>query len=250
MTLFSEAQFLAGKVAIVTGANRGIGESICKSYLDHGAKVIACVRDIDLMWPYDTSPGQLEVIEMDLSDEESIKNAIKQIRSISKKIDILVNNAGTAIGGTFQMSSLSSMKDLFETNLFGPILLSQLVSRLMAKQKEGVVINITSSSAQSIERGSMVYGTSKAALERVTKSMAMELAELGIRVNAIAPGVTDTEMGAQMDQAAKLTLLEKSYMKNMANPQDIANAALFLSCDLSKHMTGQILHVDGGLNLQ
>lgn len=251
MALFSQAQFLNGKIAVVTGANRGIGKSICTTFLEHGATVIACVRNPDSIselrqaWP----EGKLFAVPLDLADENSIKETFKQIRAISKQVDILVNNAGTASGGIFQMTSVSSMKALFETNVFGPMLMSQNISRLMSRQGHGVIINISSSTAQSIENGTSAYGSSKAALERLTYSMALELAESGIRVNAIAPGVTDTDMGQQMDEVSRDHLLQKSSIKKMAQPQDIANTALFLSSDLATHITGQVLHVDGGLNL-
>jgi len=252
MTLFANAKFLKNKTAIITGANRGIGKAICETFLDHGAHVIGCVRnqnDITKQWQQEAelAGAKLSLINLDLSDEPSIKDSIKKIRQISKEVDILVNCAGIADGAVFQMTSLKRMREIFEVNLFNQISLCQGVSRLMARQKSGVIVNISSSTSHVIDHGTMAYGTSKAAFERVTLSMAVELAAQGIRVNGIAPGVTDTDMAEEMDPQAKEKLLEKSLLKSIANPYDIANSALFLCSGLSSHITGQIINVDGGI---
>jgi 3-oxoacyl-[acyl-carrier protein] reductase len=118
---------------------------------------------------------------------------------------------------------------------------------LMMRNKSGSIINISSSTAHIADPGTLAYGCSKAALNRATQSMATELGASGIRVNGIAPGVTDTDMGAEMDEAARSKLIMASVLKKAATPQDIANLALFLASDLSSHITGQIISVDGGI---
>jgi len=252
MTLFANAKFLINKTAIITGANRGIGKAICEAFLDHGAHVIACVRKQDDMikqWQKEKEAegSKLSLIDLDLADESTIKNSLKQIRLASKEINILVNCAGIADGAVFQMTSLKRMREVFDVNLFNQIVLCQGVSRLMARKKSGVILNISSSSAHVVDPGTMAYGSSKAAFERVTLSMAVELAAQGVRVNGIAPGVTDTDMAAEMDPKAKEKLIEKTLLKTAATPQDISNAALFLCSELSSHITGQIINVDGGI---
>ena len=234
---------LAGKTAVVTGANRGIGRATCEAFLAQGATVLACARNIDSAFDgLDVQP-----IQLDLSDEASIKDAIKAIRSASKTIDILVNCAGIASGALFQMTSMTELREVFEVNFFGQIALSQGISRLMARQKAGSIINITSTASDVPDPGTMAYGSSKAALARATHSMATELGGLGIRVNAISPGVTQTDMADQMDEQAREKLIENSALKRMAEPKDIANTAVFLASDLSSHITGQVVRVDGGM---
>ncbi|WP_462163507.1 SDR family NAD(P)-dependent oxidoreductase [Pseudoalteromonas xiamenensis] len=242
---------LAGKQAVITGANRGIGLVISLLFMQHGATVYGCIRNMDeiqnndVLKPY-LEAGQFIAVELNLAFEESVKSAVKAVRQSTKQIDILVNNAGIASGATFQMTSITDMKALYNVNFFHPMLLTQGMTRLMIRGG-GAIVNISSSTAQSIEPGTFAYGTSKAALERATKSLALELAAMNIRVNAIAPGITQTDMAGEMDEAAKSLLVEKSAMKRCATPDDIANTALFLCSDLAKHITGQVLNVDGGL---
>ena len=242
-------QMLDGKTAVVTGANRGIGKCIAETFAAHGAHVIACARHVDAAvtnWASSTA-GEITPVTLDLADPNAIKATTKDIRSASPSIDILVNNAGMAIGGLFQMTSITDMRAVFEVNFFGQINLTQAVARLMARQKAGSIINITSTAAEIADAGTLTYGASKAAFARATKSMATELGAQGIRVNAIAPGVTQTDMYDGMDSQARDRLIQSSALQRAATPQDIANTALFLASDLSTHITGQIIRVDGGI---
>lgn len=244
-------KLLDGKVAVVTGASRGIGFAICENFISNGARVIACVREVnDTLneWRHKHAKegGAVDFVILDLECELSIKSAVKSIRGVSSNVDILVNCAGVAEGAIFQMSSMSKMRSIFEINLFGLIQFTQGVSRLISRnKKQGAIVNISSSSVHLIDSGTMTYSASKAALERVTKSMAYELAP-DIRVNAVAPGITETDMASQMDSKARDLLLSRSILKSLAKPSDIANAVLFLSSDMSCHITGQIINVDGG----
>ena len=186
-------------------------------------------------------------IELDLSDEDSIKNSIKQIFSTSKRIDILVNNAGIASGGLFQMTPISELRKVFEINLFSQILFTQGIAKIMIRNKSGSIINLSSSAAFIADPGTLSYGSSKSALIRATHSMAIELGALNIRVNAIAPGVTKTDMFDQMSKDARDKLINSSSLKRPAEPKDIANVALFLASDLSSFVTGQVIRADGGI---
>lgn len=241
------------KYAIVTGSNRGIGKHISQTFQKAGAHVFACARDLNtdfMEWVSEqkqTGIGDVTPIQLDLTDDSSLKAAIKTIRAASPQIDVLVNNAAISHGALFQMTSMADLKNIFDVNLFGQIALSQGISRLMMRNRSGSIINITSSTAHSIESGTLAYGCSKAALNRATQSMALELGTMGIRVNGIAPGVTDTEMGDQMDEEARSKLIMSSILKKAAIPQDISNLALFLASNLSSHITGQIINVDGGM---
>ena len=245
-------QLLSGKIAVVTGASRGIGRSICDLFAKHGALVIACVRridDVQLHWQASLKSAgiSLTLVTIDLADHSAIKKTVKEIRSLHPSIDILVNCAGMADGATFHMTSIEQMRSLFELNVFAPVMLSQSLSRLMSKaNRGGSIINISSSATYLVDIGTMAYGASKQALERVSQSMAVELAGQKIRVNVICPGITKTDMAMQMQPSIRNKLIESSLLKKWACPVDIANAALFLASDLSSHITAQIMRVDGG----
>ena len=247
MIPYIEGQLVRHKIAIVTGANRGIGNAICETLLAHGCDVIATVRDVNSAKTSLVPRSNLHFVQMDFNHEDSVKSAVREIRKHTKTVDILINNAGIAIGGLFQMTSIRDVRQLFEVNFFNQLLLTQQVSRLMQRQKKGCVIYILSSAPHQIDRGTLAYGSVKSALERASLSLAVELAESGIRVNAIAPGLTSTDMADKMDEQARLDLISNSLLKKAAAPQDVANTALFLCSDLASHMTGQVLNVDGGL---
>lgn len=244
---------LKDKVAVITGANRGIGFSIARTFLQNGAKVIACTRSLDnqkedlLIQLNPDGINQLQLIHLDLSDEQVIKLAIKEIMTTNSKIDVLVNNAGIASGGLFQMTTMKELHRLFDVNFFGQILLTQGIARLMQRYNAGSIINISSAAASIADPGTLGYGSSKAAFARASLSMATELGASGIRVNAISPGVTRTDMFDQMTPIARDKLINSSSLKRAAEPEDIANMALFLASDLSKFVTGQVLKVDGGI---
>ncbi len=253
MDMRDASGLLKDKVAVVTGANRGIGQAVTRTFAMHGAAVVACVREIgvdtlDQCKALEDECGvSVQAVRLDLADETSIKGAVKEIMAVSPKVGILVNNAGVASGSLFQMTSMAELRRVFEINFFGQILLTQGLARLMARNKSGSVINITSTAAQIADPGTLVYGSSKAAFARATQSMAAELGASGIRVNAIAPGVTRTDMFDQMTPASRDKLIAASALKRAAEPQDVANMALFLASELSSFVTGQVLRVDGGM---
>jgi 3-oxoacyl-[acyl-carrier protein] reductase len=244
---------LKDKVAVITGANRGIGRAITQTFAAHGANVIACVREAKpetLEWLGSLAKEHgiaAQALSVDLADEASVKAAVRQIMAAAPRVDVLVNNAGVASGAIFQMTSMTELRRLFEINFFSQILLTQGLARSMTRHKTGSIINIASTAAMVADPGTLGYGSSKAAFARATQSMATELGASGIRVNAIAPGVTRTDMFDQMTEAARDKLIDSSALKRAAEPQDIANMALFLASDLSSFVTGQIMRVDGGM---
>lgn len=243
---------LKGKVAVVTGANRGIGLAIARTFATQGAQVIACMRTLDqLVLQQIASSGggdSVKCVALDLGDEASIKAAIKEIGALTgNKVDILVNNAGTASGGLFQMMPMAEVRRVFDINLMGPLLLTQGLSRMMTRHRAGSIINIASTAAEIADSGTLVYGVSKAGLARASRSMATELGAAGVRVNTISPGVTKTDMVDQMAPDARERLISTAALKRAAEPQDIANVALFLASELSSFVTGQTLRVDGGM---
>lgn len=240
---------LEGKIAVVTGANRGIGFAIAKTFVSHGAQVIACVRHIDPQVIADIgADGQVKAISLDLEESKSINSAVKEIAAISnRKVDVLVNNAGIAHGKLLQMTSETDLRHVFNINFFSQILLTQGLMRILSRSDSGSIINIASTAAEVSDLGTLVYGSSKAALIRATRSMASELGPLGVRVNAISPGVTRTDMFEEMDRQARDRIIGTAAFQRAADPQDIANAALFFASDWSKFITGQVLRVDGGM---
>lgn len=243
---------LKNKTAIVTGCNRGIGKEVLKVFAENGADVFACARQESaefsaLIAQVAADTGRtITPIYFDLTNEEQVKAAVRSIVAFKKKIDVLVNNAGVASGSIFQMTSMSDMKDVFEVNFFSPLLFTQGISRYMARSRSGSIINIGSTAGLIGDAGTTSYGASKAALMFATKTMATELGEANIRVNAIAPSVTRTDMLGQMDDKARDKLISACALKRPAEVHEVANVALFLASDLASYVSGQILRVDGG----
>lgn len=243
---------LKQKNVVVTGANRGIGFAIAKTFAAQGAHVFACMRSLDpdvlQRLALNGEPERIKGVALDLGEESSIKAAIKEIASLTgNKVDVLVNNAGTASGSLFQMMPIAELRRVFEINFFGQILLTQGLSRLMTRHRSGSIINIASTAVEIADPGTLAYGTSKSAFSRASQSMATELGRSGVRVNTISPGVTKTDMYDQMSPEARERLINTAALKRAAEPQDIANVALFLASDLSSFVTGQTLRVDGGM---
>ena len=183
-----------------------------------------------------------------MSDEEQIKSGVKTIKGTKEPVDILVNNAGAIFTALFQMTSMKILKEMFEINYFSQMLLTQYISRIMMRQKSGSIINISSSAALEGNEGRTGYASAKAAMITSTKVLAKELAPYNIRVNAVAPGLTQTEMmeSSTPEDALKETL-NRICMKRVGQPEEIANSVLFLASDLSSYMTSQVLRVDGGM---
>lgn len=246
---------LKDKVAVITGCNKGIGKSILEVFADNGSEIFACVRTgskefTSFIEEIGNRKGvSITPIYFDFEDIDGIKSGVRSIISSKKKIDILVNNAGIAAGSIFQMTSTKQLEQLLKVNFTSQILFSQGISRYMSRFKSGSIVNITSVSGMIGEVGTLSYGASKAALIFATKTMATELGQYNIRVNAIAPSVTKTDMFYQMDEKARNKLLASSALKRPGEPYEVANVALFLASELSSFITGQVIRVDGGITI-
>lgn len=240
------------KTAIITGANRGIGKATLEKFAQSGINVWACIRKENL--EFENFCKELEnkyhvwvrVVSFDLRDENEIKKGIKSILAEKQPIDILVNNAGMAHGALFQMTSMETIKEVYQVNFFAHIQIIQMVSKNMMKNKKGSIINVASVGGIEASPGYLAYGSSKASLIWTTRMLARELGTYGIRVNAVAPGSTDTKMGYYKSQEELEKVLAKTSLGRMADPEEIADGIYFLASDAASYITGDILKIDGG----
>jgi len=244
---------LKGKTVVITGCRRGIGKAILELFAENGADVFACLRAKSPEFSdyvsalAERSSVTITPVYFDLADAEQVKAGVQTIIGHRKPIDVLVNNAGVATGALFHMTSMRELKSIFEINLFSALLLTQGISRHMAKHKKGSIINIASTAGLRSDAGTLSYGASKAALIWATRTMAVELGASNIRVNAVAPSLTKTDMYEQMDPKAREALVAGTALKRPAEAIEVARAVLFLASDLSSYISGQTLSVDGGL---
>ena len=244
---------LKDKTAVITGVHRGIGKAILEKFCEYGCNCFVINRKEDPVFTEYCENLQkeysvkIELFYADFSSEDEIKTAVKQIISKKDKIDILVNNVGVAYPqNMFTMTKLATIKDTFEVNLFSSILVTQLISRSMMRNQKGSIVFISSSAA--FDGGANIeYSASKAAIVGAMRRMAIELGNFGIRVNAVAPGLTSTDMGNSMSAEDEADAVSRNIMKRKAEPSEIADAVAFLSSDMSRFITGQVLRVDGGL---
>lgn len=245
---------LKNKTAVITGCNRGIGKSILEVFAENGAKVFACIRSIDDKFLKNIEQlkksFQVEIIpiEFDFRNEEQLKDAAKKIIENSNSIDILINNAGAIQTSLFQMTSLKDIKEIFEINFFAQTMFTQFIIKSMIKKKSGSIIYISSSSATDGNIGRNAYASSKAAINSQAKVLSNELGVHNIRVNTIAPGLTDTDMMSKnTPKNIQENVISNTSLKRIGKPEEIANTALFLSSEMSNYITGQIIRVDGGM---
>lgn len=238
------------KIAIVTGSNRGIGKSIVEEYVKNSAIVYAvcrqdgCIDDLanELNTIYS---GTIYPIYFDVTDDEASKKAFQSIYKEHKKIDILVNNAGVMHDALIGMISDKVIEDNFKVNVFSVIKLTQLAARFMMKNQSGSIINISSIIGTNGNSGQSVYSASKGAIVSFTKSVAKELAPKGIRVNAIAPGVINTDLLAKTPADLLNEKVKNIKMGRIGEPGDVAAVSVFLGSHLSNYISGQIIGVDG-----
>lgn len=245
---------LKGKNAVITGARRGIGRATVEVFAKNGANIWACARaqndafEADMAGLAEKYGVWIKPVYFELTDETQMKEAFRQIRREKLPVDSLVNNAGTISDSiSFLMTPMVQMREIFEVNFFSQIGFTQYIAQLMMRRHTGSIVNIASISGLDGQPTQLEYVGSKAALIGATKHLAIVLGKMGIRVNAVAPGIIDTDGGNQMPPDVMKQTLDKSVMKRLGQPHEVGNMAAFLASDLSSYITGQVIRVDGGL---
>lgn len=244
---------LNGKIALVTGASRGIGREIALTLAESGAFVILnCTsRGVEkaeaVLAEIRAAGGDGMVKPFSVSDSASVDQAVDEVIKAKGAVHILVNNAGIAKDSLFMRMKDEEWDDTLNTNLKGAALCARAVVRPMMKAREGVIINLSSVVGQMGNAGQAAYSASKAGLFGLTKTLAKELASRNIRVNAVAPGFIDTEMTADLPATAKEEMLKGIPLGRMGSGREIAEAVLWLAGPKSSYVTGQILAVNGGM---
>lgn len=238
----------------MTGARRGIGKATVQVFAEQGANIWACARKQDDVFENDLKMLAKEYgvsiwpIYFDVTNEAEIKQAIQLIRKQKKDVDILANIAGIVGDKTsFHMSSIDNMRTVMDTNFFAVTLLTQYVTRMMARKNKGSVIYVSSIAGLDGTPAQYGYAASKSALIGAMKNLARELADSNIRVNIVAPGMIATDMGDEIGEELKREMLSRVIMKRIGNPLEVANTIAFLGSDLSSYITAQVIRVDGGV---
>ncbi len=245
---------LDGKVALVTGATRGIGQAIAVELAAAGATVFAGGRNeaaLAAMIAASGQAGRIHPLPFDVTDAAATKAAFMAVQKQGGRLDILVNNAGILKDAPIEMTGADMVAETWSTNLTATLTCCQLAVRLMARPKDGgpggSIINMASIIGRMGFPFHAAYGASKAGVIGLTLSLAKEVAARGIRVNAIAPGLVDTDMTAGIPPDKREAMLARIGMGRAGQPADIAPLALFLAGDGARYITGQVIGVDGGL---
>ena len=239
---------LEGKVAIVTGASRGIGAAIVRKFAAEGATVVACARSIE------SCEGAAMCQKVDVSDSAQVDACVKATIERFGRVDVLVNNAGITRDGLLMRMSDADWDQVLDINLKGTFLFSRAVARPMMKNKRadgtsagGSIVNITSVVGITGNAGQANYTASKGGVIALTKTVAEELGSRNVRCNAVAPGLTESKMTEGLPEDLKKAYMEKIPLRRFGQVDDIARAVAWLASDESAYVTGQVLSVNGGM---
>lgn len=242
---------LDGKVALVTGASRGIGRAIAKEFASQGAKVALCARSVDALQAVAdeiaAAGGCAQPFALDVSSADGVRAVVEAVTEHFGRLDILINNAGITRDGLIARMKDDAWEEVLNTNLRGAFYLTRAAAKIMMRQRCGKIVNISSVVGLTGNPGQANYAASKAGLIGMTRSVAKELGSRNIQVNAIAPGFIVTDMTDSLPEALKAKLLEQIPLGRLGQPEEIAKAAIFLASDWSDYVTGQVLAVCGGL---
>lgn len=242
-------KLLEGKVALITGATRGIGKGIAEVFAAHGAKIAFTYRSSDdaAKALVENLPTEALSFKADAASFEDAQRVIEETVKHFGKLDIIVNNAGIAKDTLILRMNVEQWQDVLDTNLNSVFYTTKAAMRTMLKQRSGSIINISSVVGLQGNAGQSNYAASKAGIIGFTKSVAREIGSRGIRANVVAPGFIATEMTSELPEKELATWLETIPLKRAGQPEDVANLCLFLASDMSTYVTGQVMNVDGGM---
>ena len=240
------------KTIIITGANRGIGRASVKAFAERGNDVWACARkpggtfETDMAEESARTGAAITPVYFDLLNEEEVRSGVKQILGEKRDVDVLLNCAGIPYGGLLTMTPLEKLREVYQVNVFAQVQLMQLIARRMMRQRRGCIINLCSAGGIEAQPGYLAYGSSKAAMIWITRCVSRELGPYNIRVNGIAPGLIDTDMGGFKSETERDKVLARTSLGRLGRPEEIAAAAVYLASEDADFMTGQIMVLDGG----
>ncbi len=240
------------KTIIITGANRGIGRASVKAFAERGYDVWACARkpgetfETDMAEESARTGAAITPVYFDLLNEEEVRSGVKQILGEKRDVDVLLNCAGIPYGGLLTMTPLEKLREVYQVNVFAQVQLMQLIARRMMRQRRGCIINLCSAGGIEAQPGYLAYGSSKAAMIWITRCVSRELGPYNIRVNGIAPGLIDTDMGGFKSETERDKVLARTSLGRLGRPEEIAAAAVYLASEDADFMTGQIMVLDGG----
>lgn len=239
---------LTGKTALVTGCNRGIGKSIAEEFAKNGATVYANARkpeSLNLLRNY--GMGEILPLYFDVTDRTAVRKAFITITKEQGRLDCLVNNAGILKDVLITMLDQKTLKEIYDVNVFAVFEMMQYASRIMTKQKNGTIINVSSiCGMEGGMRGQTAYSSSKGAIIALTKTAAKELGEFNIRVNSVAPGFIDTDMFRSGPKEIQKKLVDGVYLNHRVGlPKEVADVCVFLASDKSSYVNGENIRIDG-----
>jgi 3-oxoacyl-[acyl-carrier protein] reductase len=245
---------LAGKIAVVTGGSRGIGRATSIALAKAGAQVLVNYRSNEeaakeTLRLIEEAGGRAELVGFDVADPDSVAAAIKDAVARHGGIDILVNNAGISIDQLLLRVSEKDLEMTWATNVNGAVFCAKACIRPMMKKRWGRIINLSSVVGESGNAGQAVYSASKAALLGLTRSLAREYASRGITVNAVAPGFIETDMTADLPDAAQQGIVDQTPLGRIGRPEEVAAAVVFLASEEASYITGQVIRVNGGMHV-
>jgi len=246
---------LAGKAVLVTGGSRGIGRAIVELFADEGAAVtffyrgnVAAAQEV--VEAARTAGHDVHCAQVDVTDAAACAAAVEQFADHAGRIDVLVNNAGVIRDNPLAALDDDDIKAVLDTNIGGVFNMSRAVVPYMVMQRAGTIVNLSSVAGEKGGRGQTNYAASKGAVNAFTRALAVELGPRKIRVNAVAPGVIDTEMSQGVRDLAGDETKARILMRRYGTAQDVAYAVWFLASDYANYVTGQVFHIDGGFKLE